>query len=115
VPISPEVSAPGRIGKTVALTGHSLQLAVVYQDPGAEIPWHSHPQEALLTLLVGSMEIWIGEEHFTLRPGWAAWMPANVPHRATIGPEPTIEIEAFSPVREEYAKRTPKFDFRESP
>jgi quercetin dioxygenase-like cupin family protein len=112
IPLSDEFSKQGKYGKTVTLTGDSLQLAFIYLEPGAEIPWHSHSQEAMITLLKGSIEQWVGNEHFVLRPGYAVWIPSNVPHRAIVGPEFTIEIETFSPVREEFATRSPEFDLR---
>lgn len=114
VPISAEHAVQGRVGKSVVLTGENLQLAIVYLEPGSEIPWHSHPNEAMVTLIQGSYEMWIGEERLKLEPGWAAWIPSNVPHRAVIGDELTVEVEAFSPPREEYADRNPASDFRKT-
>jgi quercetin dioxygenase-like cupin family protein len=111
-PITLENAGPARAGRSVVLTGEQLQLAIVYLTPGAEIPWHSHPNETMVTLIQGRYELWIGDEHLTLEPGWAAWIPANMPHRALVGPEQTVEIEAFAPPRDDYAGRTPQFDFR---
>lgn len=111
-PITVDHAAQGRAGKTVVLTGNLLQLAVVYLPPNAEIPWHSHPAETIVTVISGGYDIWVGNDHFRLEPGWAAWIPANVPHRALVGTEPAVEIEAFAPPREEYAARTPHYDFR---
>lgn len=111
-PITPEHAGPARAGRSVVLTGEQLQLAIVYLTPGAEIPWHSHPNETMVTLTQGRYELWIGDEQLTLEPGLAAWIPADMPHRAVVGPEPTIEVEAFAPPRDDYAGRTPQFDFR---
>ncbi len=111
-PITEDHAEQGRVGRSVVLTGERLQLAVVYLQPHAEIPWHSHPNETMVTLTQGSYDMWIGDEQFRLVPGWAAWIPGDVPHRAVVGDELTIEVEAFAPPRDEYAQRTPQFDFR---
>jgi quercetin dioxygenase-like cupin family protein len=111
-PISIEYAGQARAGRSVVLTGELLQLAVVYLNPGAEIPWHSHPNETMVTLIAGSYELWIGDEHFQLQPGWAAWIPADMPHRALVGDHVAIEVEAFAPPRDDYAQRTPQFDYR---
>lgn len=111
-PITIEHSGPARAGRSVVLTGELLQLAIVYLTPGAEIPWHSHPNETMVTLMQGSYEMWVGDEQFRVTPGWAVWIPANLPHRAVVGDELTVEVEAFAPPRDDYASRTPQFDFR---
>lgn len=114
VPITPEHATQGRVGKVVVLTGESLQFSCIYLNPGVEIPWNSHPNETMVTVVAGGYEMWVGEEHFKLVPGLAAWIPANVSHRAVVGEEPTIELEAFAPPRDEYAAKTPHADFRHS-
>jgi quercetin dioxygenase-like cupin family protein len=111
-PITVEHAGPAGAGRSVVLTGEHVQLAIVYLNPNAEIPWHSHPNETMVTLIQGSYEMWVGDEQFTLKPGWAAWIPADMPHRALVGPELTIEVEAFAPPRNDYAGRTPQFDYR---
>lgn len=112
VPITEDHAVPFGIARGVFLTGEKLQLAVNYLDPGTEIPWHTHEAEVMVTLLAGEFEIWIGDQHFFLRPGFAAWIPSNVPHRAINGSTAAIEVEAFAPVREEFAGLTPQSDFR---
>lgn len=112
VPITEDHAIPFGIGRGIFLTGEKLQLAVNYLEPGTEIPWHTHEAEVVVTLLAGEFEVWVGDEHFFLRPGFAAWIPSNVPHRAIIGNTPAIEVEAFAPVREEFAKLALQWDFR---
>ena len=113
VPITREHAVAGDLCRTVALTGERLQFVVNYLEPGTEIPWHSHQAEVMVTLQAGELEVWVGDERFVLRPGFAAWIPSNVPHRAIVGAEPAVEVEAFAPVREEFARLTPQADFRD--
>lgn len=112
VPITAENAVAGIVGSVVAVTGEKLQLVVVYLDPGEVIEWHSHPHETMVTLVEGEYDVWIGDEQFTLKPGWALWIPSDVPHRAVVGDQPVVEIEAFSPPRKEYAELMPDYDFR---
>lgn len=112
VPISVEQAHIHHVGKHVVITGLHLQLAYIYMPPHVEVAWHSHPQESFVVVLEGGYEMWVGDEHFSLVPGQACWIPAQTPHRATVGPEATVELEAFAPAREEWAALTPHFDFR---
>lgn len=112
VPLGRDHGNIHHIGQHVVVTGEQLQMACIYMPPEAEVGWHSHPQESFVTVIQGGYELWVGSEQFTLGPGQACWIPANTAHRAIVGPEPTVEIEVFSPPREEWAELTPQFDFR---
>lgn len=112
VAITPEHATQGRVGRSVVLTGEQLQFACIYLQPGAEIPWHSHPNETMVTVIAGGYDLWIGDDHMELKPGFAVWVPGNAPHRAVVGSELTIELEAFAPPRDDYAERTPHANFR---
>lgn len=112
VPITPEHGGIHRVGIHVALTGQQLQMTVIYMPANAEVGWHSHPQESFVTVLEGGYHMWVGDEEFDLLPGWACRVPANTPHRATVGPHPTVEVEVFAPPREDWAAITPQFDMR---
>lgn len=112
VPITLEHATQGRLSKSVVLTGMNLQFACIYLQPGTEIPWHSHPNETMVTVIAGGYDLWVGDEHMQLKPGYAVWVPGDVPHRAVVGNELTIELEAFAPPRDDYAERTPHANFR---
>jgi quercetin dioxygenase-like cupin family protein len=112
VSVKPDQARIHRSGMHVALTGHTLQMTYIYMPPFARVDWHSHEEESFITVIEGGFEMWVADEHFHLTPGSACWIPANTPHRAIVGREPTIEIEAFSPPREDWAAITPNLDFR---
>lgn len=112
VPVDREHAHIHRIGLHAALTGQALQMTFIYMPPDSVVGWHSHPQESFVTVIQGGYEIWVGEENFKLEPGVACWVPANTPHRATVGHEATVEIEVFAPPREDWAVLTPALDMR---
>ncbi len=112
MPMGREHGGLHRVGQHVSLTGERLQLTTIYMPPEARVDWHSHPQESFVVVVEGGYHIWVGDEEFELNPGTACWISANTPHRALVGPEPTVEIEIFAPPREDWAAISPQFDCR---
>jgi quercetin dioxygenase-like cupin family protein len=68
---------------------------------GADLPIHQHPYEQTGYLVSGRMRLTIGSDVFEVLPGdnWA--IPEGVDHGAEIL-EPSVALELFSPVREDY-------------
>jgi quercetin dioxygenase-like cupin family protein len=112
ISMSKESAGIHRIGLHISVTGEQQQMTYIYMPPDAEVSWHSHPQESFVMVIQGGYEMWVGDEHFELKPGFACWVPADTPHRARVGSEPTVEIEVFSPPREDWASISPDYDFR---
>ncbi len=53
----------------------------VHGPPGDEPPLHvHHDDDEAFFVLEGELEVWIGSDHTTLRPGDYALLPKNVPH-----------------------------------
>jgi quercetin dioxygenase-like cupin family protein len=65
--------------------------------PGGVLPPHIHDVEEALTVLEGTALSEIGDEVFTLGPGDAVLLPANVPHQlSNNGQEDLIFVTAFN-------------------
>jgi quercetin dioxygenase-like cupin family protein len=76
---------------------------------GAVAGAHSHPNEQLVWMLKGQMELRIGEETRLMGPGDVAVIPGGITHEATF-PEDTQVIDIFSPPREDFlAGGTPAY------
>lgn len=56
----------------------NVALIHLEMPPGLEVPPHSHPKDGLLYCLAGELEIFSGDERFTLNKGTAVTVPANV-------------------------------------
>lgn len=84
--------------------GENLMLSYLEMDANAEIPLHDHPHEQGGIVLEGKIQLTIGDETRTLSPGSMFFIPANIPHRATALDAPAIVLDAFSPIREDYAQ-----------
>ena len=83
--------------------GKKLMLSYLEMDAGAEIPLHDHPHEQGGILLEGKLQLTIGDETQTLAPGAMFFIPANIPHQAIAMDGPAVVLDAFSPIREDYA------------
>jgi quercetin dioxygenase-like cupin family protein len=99
--LPPLIIWQGVIGRVV--DGERLTLGLIELDPDCTIREHSHENEQVGILLRGSMTFRIGDESRELGPGGAWSIPANTPHEAVTGPEGAIVIEAFAPVRADWA------------
>lgn len=82
--------------------GDNVLLSLVDLAPGAVIPAHSHPHEQVTTVISGSLEMTIAGETRHCGPGAVAVIPGGISHSVINGPAPTVVIDAFSPVREDY-------------
>lgn len=79
-------------------------LSYLEMDAGAVIPLHDHTHEQAGILLEGKLKLTIGDETRILEPGEMFFIPANVPHQAIAHDGPAVVLDAFSPIREDYAK-----------
>ena len=70
-------------------------------EAGADLPLHQHPYEQTGYLVSGKMRMTIGEEVFEVLPGDNWCIPEGIEHGAEIL-EPSVALEVFSPVREDY-------------
>ena len=96
----PMEMVPG--ARTRTFWGEHVLLSMVEIDAGSEVPKHTHPHEQAGILVEGEMEMGIGGEVRTLRPGDTYIIPGNVEHYARCAGTPAKALDIFSPVREEF-------------
>jgi quercetin dioxygenase-like cupin family protein len=82
--------------------GRQLMLCVVRLEPGSVVLEHSHPHEQMGILLEGKLEFTIGGVTRLLGPGDIWRIPGGVVHRVRTLDQPSVAIDVFHPVREEY-------------
>jgi len=70
-------------------------------EKGKTLPRHSHPHEQTGYLVIGHIQLSIGDETFDAREGDSWNIPGGVEHGAIIM-ENSIAIEVFSPLRQDY-------------
>ena len=81
--------------------GDKTLMVEFRMQKGALLPRHSHPHEQTGYLVSGSMDLTIGAETFSVKPGDSWCVAGDIEHNAVIL-EDTVAIEVFSPVRKEY-------------
>jgi quercetin dioxygenase-like cupin family protein len=81
--------------------GNQITMGVVEVKKGSLLPQHHHPHEQITFILEGELEMTIGGETMTLKPGSFHVIHSNVPHAAVAHMDCKL-IDVFSPVREDY-------------
>lgn len=72
-------------------------------DPGMQTFPHSHDFEQLVIIEKGRVRFTIGDHVQEMGPGSLCVIPAGIKHFADpIGDETVVNIDVFSPVREDY-------------
>jgi quercetin dioxygenase-like cupin family protein len=83
--------------------GERLTLAVVELAPGAVVPEHRHAQEQLGMVIVGRVTFSIDGERRELGPGGTWRILSNRPHDVVAGPAGAVVLDAFGPIRDDWA------------
>ena len=83
--------------------GERVTLAVIELDPDSVVPEHRHENEQVGVLVSGLLEFRIGDETRRVEPGGTWCIAADVPHEVRTGPEGAVAVEAFAPVRSDWA------------
>ncbi|MBV8430358.1 MAG: cupin domain-containing protein [Solirubrobacterales bacterium] len=88
-----------------ALFGEGAMLNLVEMEPNAVVARHSHPHEQLGVILRGSMILKVeGTDHLLEEMDGFA-LPGGVEHEGVAGPDGTLMLDVFRPVREDYRER----------
>jgi quercetin dioxygenase-like cupin family protein len=90
------------------ITGERMMLAHVYLKRGCVVPRHQHHNEQFTYILEGVLRFWIGEsesEVIDVRAGEVLHIPSMVFHKAE-AMEDTLDVDVFSPPREDWLNRT---------
>jgi len=83
----------------------NVMLTWVEMNPGSILPEHSHPHEQISMVVKGALELTVGGASRVLRHGDVAIVPSNVKHSGRVLEEPTVAIDAWNPIRQDYIKR----------
>jgi len=102
--IAPLDLQPGTV-RGRRIEGDRLTVAVIELEPGAIVPEHRHHHEQIGVCIAGSITITLDGASRTFGPGGTWRILADHPHVAVAGPEGAVAIEAFSPVRDDWADR----------
>jgi quercetin dioxygenase-like cupin family protein len=87
------------------LFGEGAMLNLIRFEPNATVPLHSHPHEQLGIVLEGMQALVVEGVAHELRPLEAYVLPGGVEHSAYAGPDGSLVLDVFRPVREDYLER----------
>lgn len=87
-----EVSIPenGIISRTLQ-SDDDLKVVLFGFDTGQELSEHTASVPATIHILTGEADVTIGEARSAAKPGFWAWMPANMPH-SIMAHKPTVML-----------------------
>ena len=91
---------PGITRRTIA-NGKTMYQMIATLAAGSRMPAHSHPQEQIVHILEGRMQLVVDGVPHELSPGDSFYLASNIPH----GVEtmlPTRVLDTFSPPRDDY-------------
>lgn len=90
------------------IVGEQVMLARLLLKKGCLVPWHSHVNEQLSSILEGALKFWIDEKEIVVRAGEVLTIPPNMPHKAE-ALEDTLAIDTFHPPRADWINKTDSY------
>lgn len=74
-------------------------------EPGWKGTRHSHPEEQLVYVVRGRLQIKVGDSSFEAAPGDSFIVPGGMEHEASALEESEV-LDIFSPFRDDYAPKS---------
>ena len=91
---------PGITRRTVA-HGDTMYQMLATLAAGSRMPAHSHPQEQIVHILEGKMQLIVDGVPHELSTGDSFYLASNIPHGVEVM-LPTRVLDTFSPPRDDY-------------
>lgn len=87
-----------------AFSGAGATLALHRLMPGHEPRPHRHPNEQIVYILAGTIRFHVGDQQTLVGPGGLLMIPPDTLHWGeVVGTEPVLNLDVFTPRRDEYA------------
>ena len=84
-------------------SGKNSTMVLNEIEPGTEPRLHAHPHEQLLYIMSGAAEIVLGDQVLQLKAGDVLLVPPDISHSLRVlGDEAVLNLDVFSPIREDY-------------
>jgi quercetin dioxygenase-like cupin family protein len=77
-----------------------MTLSYVHCEAGAELPEHSHPNEQVVNVLSGELELIVEGERHVLKRGLVFVLPPDMPHSGVARTQCEV-LDIFCPPRED--------------
>ncbi|PKL04578.1 MAG: cupin domain-containing protein [Spirochaetae bacterium HGW-Spirochaetae-9] len=99
-----DIIEPGLVSRKVMAYGEKSMIVEVYFETGAEGAAHSHPHEQISYCLDGSFDYYVGETHYSLKPGDSILVAGGARHGTKCLARGRL-LDVFSPPREDFLAR----------
>jgi quercetin dioxygenase-like cupin family protein len=76
---------------------------------GAVVPLHHHVNEQITWITAGSVEVFSQGKRFVVRAGEVIVFPANVPHEFRSLEDGTVDVDVFTPARQDWIDGTASY------
>lgn len=83
------------------LRSEKIEVAKIYFAKGEGAKLHAHPEEQVIYVLRGRLEVTLGDERYIVEAGQASYHPSNVPH-AVVALEDTEALSFKNIVSPQY-------------
>ena len=93
---------------TAIVCGNNLTLSFAVIQPGASGPMHSHPNEQMIVVLEGTVDIVLESKAYGLKAGEVMTVPSNLPHTGIGGERGSRLLEIFTPARKDFEEKLAK-------
>jgi quercetin dioxygenase-like cupin family protein len=84
--------------------GNNITFSLVTAEPNSEFSVQSHQHEHMGLILVGELEVTIGDKTKRLTKGDVYLVPSNIPHVGRTHEDKVIILDAFSAIQEDNKK-----------
>jgi quercetin dioxygenase-like cupin family protein len=91
--------APGIRARII--NSENMSVAHVTLDSGVVMPEHRHPNEQIVNVIQGELELTVAGEPRVLKPGLVEVLPPDMPHAARALTDCRV-IDIFYPVRADW-------------
>ena len=87
------------------ISGSKVMLGQIFLKKGCVIASHKHESEQITYILSGCLKMILPDKEVILHEGEVLHIPSGVEHSA-VALEETLDLDAFSPIREDWLKGT---------
>jgi len=88
--------------------GQNSMMVLNELMPSAKPALHRHPHEQLSYIIAGTCRFVVGDDVLDMAAGDVVLIPPDTPHALEVtGSRPVLNLDVFSPIREEYLQGFP--------
>ncbi len=96
-----------KISRQYIYAGQSMLVKWIFKK-GAEVPLHHHVNEQITWITKGSVKVYTQGKEFIVKAGQVIVFPPHVPHEF-YALEETIDIDFFTPIREDWITQSASY------